>query len=153
MLTTVGNRFRQPGEDSADGPTGIIGRAVTARDEEAEQTDGRPVARPGAADILTRAARAVRRGLAVTVAPQSTRAAARDGGTVGRSGRSSGRRGRWRRRPPRTDPLTATPTTPNDEESRLNTKWIVLGFVGGWLCCGGCRGGVVSMVAVFGGGG
>ena len=130
MLTTVGNRFRQPGEDSADGPTGIIGRAVTARDEEAEQTDGRPVARPGAADILTRAARAVRRGLAVTVAPQSTRAAARDGGTVGRSGRSSGRRGRRRRRPPRTDPLTATPTTPNDEESRLNTKWIVLGFVG-----------------------
>jgi len=29
--------------------------------------------------------------------------------------------------------------------------WIVLGFVGGWLCRGG--GGVVSMVAVFGGGG
>ena len=46
MLTTVGNRFRQPGEDSADGPTGIIGRAVTARDEEAERADGRPVARP-----------------------------------------------------------------------------------------------------------
>ena len=49
MLTTVGNRFRQPGEDSADGPTGIIGRAVTARDEEAEQTDGRPVTDGGAA--------------------------------------------------------------------------------------------------------
>ena len=33
--------------------------------------------------------------------------------------------------------------------------WIVLGFVEGWLCRGGCRGGggVVSMVAVFGGGG
>ncbi len=101
MLTTVGNRFRRPGEGSADGPTGIIGRAVTARDEEAEQTDGRPVTRPkgvqggsladagvhapggqaragspGAADVLARAARAVRRGLAVTVAPQSTREAA-----------------------------------------------------------------------------
>ena len=34
--------------------------------------------------------------------------------------------------------------------------WIVLGFVEGWLCRGGCRGGgggVVAMVAVFGGGG
>ena len=34
--------------------------------------------------------------------------------------------------------------------------WIVLGFVEGWLCRGGCRGGgggVVAMVAVLGGGG
>lgn len=35
------------------------------------------------------------------------------------------------------------------------TVWIVLGFVEGWLCRGGCRGGggVVAMVAVLGGGG
>ena len=37
-----------------------------------------------------------------------------------------------------------------------SSDWIVLGFVEGWLCRGGCRGGgggVVAMVAVLGGGG
>ena len=38
--------------------------------------------------------------------------------------------------------------------ARPEEDWIVLGFVEGWLCRGGCRGGgVVAMVAVFGGGG
>ena len=46
--------------------------------------------------------------------------------------------------------VTITGTT------RTQIQWIVLGFVEGWLCRGGCRGGgggVVAMVAVLGGGG
>ena len=45
---------------------------------------------------------------------------------------------------------------PSHQSAVSTLIWIVLGFVEGWLCRGGCRGGgggVVAMVAVFGGGG
>ena len=55
--------------------------------------------------------------------------------------------------------IGAHPSIPNHEchhqDPPNRHRWIVLGFVEGWLCRGGCRGGggVVAMVAVFGGGG